>query len=286
MKKLAVLVVHGMGDQQTGFSAAMTREVNDRVESAGLQPADVEWHELLWAPVLSDVQDDLWDKMKSSDLDFLKLRRFVVHALGDAVGYRPVDEDKTGALALDTYGAIQAKVGAEMRVLKGRLDAENGGASDVPLVVVAHSLGAHIMSNYVWDRQHSDESLGSDFEDMRTLSGIFTFGCNIPLFTLAYKKIEPIRFPLPVAKYFPRGTGAAKIKAATKWWNLYDPDDVLGWPLRPLNKAYEKAVAGDIVINAGGPFTSWNPLSHSAYWEDNDFTRRLAAAIGELLKLL
>jgi len=50
-----------------------------------------------------------------------RLGRTPVHALGDAVGYRPVDRDKAGALTLDTYGAIQAKIGAEMKVLKGRL---------------------------------------------------------------------------------------------------------------------------------------------------------------------
>ena len=70
--------------------------------------------------------------------------------------------------------------------------------------------------------------LGNDFEDMKTLSGLLTFGCNIPLFTLAQNKVEPIKFPLPTAKYFPKGTSPNAIKAASKWWNFYDPDDILG----------------------------------------------------------
>jgi hypothetical protein len=150
--------------------------------------------------------------------------------------------------------------------------------------------GCHILSNYIWDLQKKHTpSFGNDFEDMKTLCGLATFGCNIPLFTLAHENIEPIDFPPAVQDikpYFPPSTNPNSIKAATKWRNYYDPDDILAWPLKPLSAAYTKAVDRDIDINVGGFLSSWNPISHLQYWTDNSLTEPIAKSIGRLLRLL
>ncbi|NIQ25048.1 MAG: hypothetical protein GTN88_00295, partial [Gammaproteobacteria bacterium] len=67
------------------------------------------------------------------------------------------------------------------------------------------------------------------------------------------------------------------------WLNFFDPDDVLGYPLKPLSPEYRRAVSRDITINVGGIAASWNPLSHSKYWTDNDFTKPVAKFIDKLL---
>jgi hypothetical protein len=36
-----------------------------------------------------------------------------------------------------------------------------------------------------------------------------------------------------------------------KWYNFYDPDDVLGYPLKTINADYKKAVTKDIPTNVG-----------------------------------
>jgi hypothetical protein len=156
---------------------------------------------------------------------------------------------------------------------------DDPAAPDRPLVLLAHSLGGHIMSNYIWDRQKPGASPAgtSSFRKLETLAGMITFGCNIPFFTFAYKKsdIKPIRFPgskLPPV-----------LDLLARWKNYYDPDDILGYPLQPINQAYSKLVE-DIPINVGGLFTSWNPTSHSKYWTDNDFTKPVAAFLKELLE--
>ena len=144
------------------------------------------------------------------------------------------------------------------------------------------------MSNYIWDRQkRGARSLGNDFEDLKTLTAILTFGCNMPLFTLAHRTVVPIKFPLKgLARYFPSGTSPEAIRKASRWRNYYDPDDILGYPLKPLSAGYAKAVYQDIDINVGGLFSSWNPMSHGQYWTDNNFTKPAAKAIGDVLKLL
>ena len=87
--------------------------------------------------------------------------------------------------------------------------------------------------------------------------------------------MKPIKFPAPG---LPSG-----LKKKARWLNFYDPDDILGYPLKPINSDYRKVVTKDIAINAGGFFSSWNPLSHNGYWKDNDFTKPVSNLIASFL---
>jgi len=55
---------------------------------------------------------------------------------------------------------------------------------------------------------------------------------------------------------------------------------VLGYPLKPI---YGKFVTEDIAIDAGSWLTSWNPISHIEYWTDDDFTKRVAELIRDVV---
>ncbi len=256
-KSLGVAVIHGMGSQRSkAFADPLIHELEARLK----QPGQIAWRPVFWADVLSGRQDKyLKAANRNNDLDFYSLRRFVVSALGDASAYRRVGEDPES-----TYGRVHTIVRDEIAALRDDL-----GSDDKPLVILAHSLGGHIVSNYIWDIQKKNaivEPGDNAFERIRTLAGLITFGCNIPLFTFALKKIVPISLP----------------KKAT-WLNFFDPDDVLGYPLKPLSPEYRRVVSRDIAINVGGISSSWNPLSHSEYWTDNDFTKPVARFLGKLI---
>jgi len=138
----------------------------------------------------------------------------------------------------------------------------------LPLVLMAHSFGGHILSNYVWDSQQTPDSKLSAFERMHWLAGFITFGCNIPLFTFAVDKPVPIRVP---ATRLP-----ARFKEKARWLNFYDPDDVLGWPLKPVSPAYARAVDADIRLQVGAAVSGWTPAAHLLYWRDRRFARHVA----------
>ena len=263
-KELAVLVVHGMGSQEPGFAKELCDELGERLGDAAERVA---WKEVYWQDVLEPRELAYFDRARRApnELDYTKLRRFVLTALGDAVAYQQV-----GSRHNTAYRDIHARVEERLAELH-----EEVGLRTVPLVVVAHSLGAHIMSNYIWDLQHGGGADRSTFERMRSLAGLVTFGCNIPLFGFAYEKVVPIKFPGP------RLSPALKRKA--RWLNFYDPDDVLGYPLKPINAAYRKVVSRDIPINVGGVLSAWNPASHGKYWTDNDLTKPVARFLGTLL---
>ena len=270
-KRLAIAVIHGMGSQQPEFADEMIDELNGRVGDLNKDPEEIAWRSIYWADILAPRQEEfLRDANQNNDLDYIGLRRFILSALGDASAYRKVDSPQNS-----TYGLIHERVRGGIKALDDALDVD-----DAPLIVMAHSLGGHIMSNYIWDMQHPGGNPPpglSPFERMHTLAGMVTFGCNIPLFTFAYTDVVPIVFP---AAELP---DPGDVRGKAKWLNYYDPDDVLGYPLRSINAAYDAVVNEDIPINVGGLFSSWNPISHTKYWTDNDFTKPAAEFIATFL---
>ena len=104
---------------------------------------------------------------------------------------------------------------AHLRALRATL----GG--DAPLVVVAHSLGSVIASDFIWDAQHPERGrgvaaeAGTDFEGMRTLAGLVTLGSNLPLFTLALPRVLAVAPPRASPR---RGRRRPAIQLATPLW--------------------------------------------------------------------
>jgi hypothetical protein len=280
--KIGMLVVHGMGAQQPGFAEGMKSEINDRL---GNDAARFDWEEVYWADALENRETKLWEDMTSAkqpdgtelELEWTKVRDFVLHNFGDALAYHR-DIQANGA-----YNDIHTIVHQHIAALKGRLPSVT-----CPVVVMAHSLGAHIMSNYIWDHQPPNP-VADGLEPLPTLAAIITFGCNIPLFSLTFPAAKPIDVP---------GAGIVKpeLIEASRWLNFVDPDDVLGWPLGPLyansqatgtfTSEEKRTVAKieDYAISVGNLITSWNPAAHGDYWEDNDFTKPVAAYLKRLLE--
>jgi hypothetical protein len=285
--RLGVLVLHGMGDQQPDFASALIEDVNRRLEH---KAAEVCWQPVWWAPILVEREKQLLDQMQQGGpLRWGRLRNFVVNALGDAIAYQRVPG---GPDRLNTYEAIHDTVARNLHELRQRIrDGQPADAPEVPLVVVAHSLGCHIISNHIWDLQCSKHPRqpkhSNPFERTETLAGIITFGCNIPLFTLAYNELHTFNFPRPdLLQYFKPGTTAEQLNHAAQWLNLYDPDDVLGFPLKTLSADHERAVSKDEPVNAGNLAVGATPLSHSEYWECDEVTRAIAKLVRGLLHLL
>lgn len=240
--QIGVLVVHGIGVQKPDFADDFIAEMKDRL---GNPATHIQWEPAFWADLLTPLEDELWQKLsRNNDLDWITVRKFIINILADAVAYRrgrPSDER-------DMYGQIHARIQDCLAKLLASL-----GNPNSPLIVIAHSLGSVIMSDHIWDEQHGKEpgkGLGTNaFERMETLAGLATFGSNIPLFTLGLPHIVAIEFP--------PATLPDKLKAAARWLNFFDADDVLGFPLKPLSPSYAETVNEDLLINAGGLFTSW-----------------------------
>ena len=267
-KNIAVLIIHGMGAQNTDFAEPTMKKLDALVKGK----KNIIWQPINWAGITQPRQEQFMDdiiNVKENRIRWRRLRKFVISSLGDATAYQQVKGSGTS-----TYDNINNCVEEKINDLFWR----KLGGNPCPLVVMAHSLGGHIMSSYIWDVQkgHRKPTGNNNFEHMRYLGGMITFGCNIPLFTFAHdlKNLKPIGFPGDKLKN--------KEKAA--WLNFYDADDVLGYPLKQVYSDFEPL--RDIHINAGNFFTgwltSWNPLSHRNYWTDKGMLEQVADFIVKL----
>ena len=269
-KKMGVLFIHGMGSTLDDFAHDTIQELRNRISGKGLNRDDIAWESVFWAPVLGSRETQLWvDLSAENDLNWTKLRKFFINGFGNATAYQAVQDGRN-----DTYGKIHGMVHDALRELREKL-----GGVDKPLVVIAHSLGSVIMSNYIWDRQQGRdaEQYGANpFERMETLAGLITLGTNIPLFTLAHDPAVCIEFP-------PAGL-PANLKKKAKWFNFYDSDDVLAWPLKPLSINYADNVSEDIEVSVGNILTAWNPANHAAYWTDDSVIKPAAYLIASILE--
>ena len=274
---IAIAFIHGIGRTEPGYSAAMQRSLVRRFAAhlgakVPVPDSQLVFEEINWSAALQYRENALWNRLNpAGPMRYKRLRRFLVDFAADAIAYQPGSSDRTA------YDAVHRQVAVSLARL-----AERAGPG-APLCIVAHSLGTVIASNYVYDLMKRHGSFmcpsvrrlinGTPLERGETLSLLYTMGSPIALWSLRFPRFGvPIRLPTPsLARHHPGVTPA--------WINLYDPDDVIGYPLRPLNSAYRAAVTEDRPIDVGSLFTRWNPLSHQGYWNDG----RVADAIAESL---
>ncbi len=279
MSKLGVALVHGMGNQGPDFADAAIEEIRSRIRDFGKNPSDVSWKSVHWGGILAGRENELWRRLSADhDLDHVRIRRdIVISGLGDAIVYQgPAFGHST------VYRPIHEKIAVSLTELRNSLDKKD----KAPLVFIAHSLGGVIVSNYIWDAQRGflpPTSATTSFSKAETLSGLIRFGCNIPLFTLSrpLPQNKTIKFPGVKSRYCFPGTNKTARSRVLKWNNYFDADDILGYPLKPINSAYDKVVNKDIQIQTGTILGA-----HTGYWTDNDFTRPVAKQLVDLLELL
>jgi len=269
MPHVSLIAVHGMGATPPDYARHLFQKLGPRMAALD---RDVDFRAVFYQDILKPNQEAVWARLAThAHLRYADLRRFLLFGFGDAAGLENRKE-----IDGSVYELAQAAIARQL------LDAY-AWTPDPAIVLLAHSLGGQVVSSYLYDAQKAQaggpvvagiwkdidawslRALGRLLTDgeKRFLAGgtctaLVTTGCNIPIFVAAHRQmdIRPIAAPTP----------------AFRWINLYDTDDALGWPLQPLSPGYD-ALVEDRVINAGKGITdwllkSWNPLSHTAYWDD------------------
>lgn len=308
MTRLAVMYVHGVeiaDDRFADTSIALLKQEFGRI--AGVDPDEaLVVRTALWATVYEHRQDKLLRHMGgeraerafkvldglggaadrgsvaallglvatglvrslpgSPGFHFPTLRWLIVHYLGDAISYQagPVDRE--------LYDGVHRVLARTMHEL-----ATEAG-DDAPVCVLAHSLGSVVASDFVYDMQaasglHPSRTAGTSpevsaelddtpLERGETLAWLYTLGSPLALWAQRHPGFGvPVTVPHPaLAEHQPRVTG--------EWVNVWDPDDVVASPLRPLNAAYEKAVDEDRVAQVAPWWLGWTPLAHPFYWNE------------------
>ena len=267
MKRIVVLPVHGMGTTDMNYAEELRGHLSKKLGPDLWQ--NVVFHPIYYQDLVQNNQYTVWNAMDSSTSS-IEWKRLMLFSFSDAATL----EHQSGSPD-SAYVKAQERIRDVMLTVLTTLP---GVTSTTPVILLPHSLGAQVLSNYIWDSQH-DQGIWkhkpidvppdvASFLKFKTLRHIASAGCNIPLFVAGLPKILPIKKPHP--KF--------------TWENYYDPDDTLGWPLKPLGKEYAALVNRDIRMNSGGFFTSWTPFSHASYWKDKDFLTPVSKIIEGFIK--
>lgn len=286
MPTVALVSVHGMGETPRDYAAGVFGQMRARL-GPDLRER-LACYSVYYQGILQKNEQTVWNRVDSqSKVHYDELRRFLLFGFADAAGLENRKE-----IPGSVYELAQGEIA---RNLLGACTANHA----MPVVFLAHSLGCQVLSSYLYDAQKARAggrveagvwrdidawarmAVGRALSEREklylaggTCSGMLTTGCNIPIFVAAHRNmhIKPIAPPTPIFH----------------WLNLYDPDDVLGWPLQPLSEDY-RVLVEDRAINAGQGavnwmLKSWNPLSHSAYWQDDAVLEPLAGMIRRMIE--
>lgn len=270
-QKIAIAVIHGAGTPEETFADEIMTQITARfAKNLSIEDADEQlvFEPIFWSSIFESEQKELWERLrKDTDLNYSRLRRFVIEFLADAIAYQPTK------LGNQNYDKVHAFIADGINRLRGK------AGPTAPLCIISHSLGSIVASNYFYDLQHKRENMGAEtakctrsspIEQCETLTLFYTLGSPMALWSLRYIDFgSPITVPSPAMQlYYPELQG--------EWINFYDKDDVLAFPLKGVNDSYAEAVTKDAAVNAGGLLTSWNPLSHNKYDSDDDVIKPIA----------
>jgi len=235
--KVGLLYLHGMGSDKENSYIKLTEHIVKLLDDQ----IDLVVEPVMYYEKMQKNQNLLLERMGRLGLG--KLRGFVIGSLGDVatIGYD-----------LDAYNDTMLNIETGLTKLRKSLPA------GTPIVVVAHSLGCQVFSNYLWDSQKKGD-LNQDIKLM------FTTGCNIPIFIsgLSEEDIKPFKRP----------------SEEFKWVNFWIGGDILGYPLQNLCSAYDDLVE-DVKVRS-----LIIVLSHIFYNRKRAVYKRIAKDISRMFNL-
>lgn len=301
----ALLCMHGMGNLPKNEFVADIERLKQKL--ARRMPVDkfskiyIPASGIFYSDLTQTQEDKVWEKMIDSGKlsnGFIRsktinpIRRFMISGFSDATAF----------IGTDGLSSTNQQYTAVQKLIYDALVDVHKNCGNVPVTIISLSLGCQILSNYLWDAQlywrntnngdhfpidsrsiwnNHQRTDNDNFLCLQLLKTWFTTGCNIPIFVSGFKNVLAVHN---------RDYGYN-----FDWINYYDYDDMLGYPLTPLEvlfdpnsnnthgQSYAQA-ATDIQVNAndgawGAITSSWNPLSHLQYWGDDTVLDALADAI-------
>jgi hypothetical protein len=300
--------MHGMGDLTLdGFKkdiAKLKQALAERMDANKLSKTFIPASGVFYSAVTQQEEADVWRAMEnqgSLDTGLVRrytineIRKFIIYGFSDATAFTGFNGNNPIPAGTLPYTQAQA-------IIRKALEDIYAKCGYIKVIILSHSLGCQIMSNYIWDAQlhhagniagidprsiwkffaSSGDPMLDDFLHLKPLKTWYTTGCNIPIFVSGFKDVRAIDNRTQ-DKYYD-----------FNWINYYDYDDVLGWPLAPLGTSFNAAnpahgrsytdVVTDIQVNAnvgviGAITSSWNPLAHTQYWGDNDVLEALTKSL-------
>jgi hypothetical protein len=252
--RVALITVHGIGTQgpdfANDFEAAVRAEVLDQRPKLN---DDLKFFPAFWQGAIQP--EETADDLKISKLPWKRARSLMLSYAADALAYQP-------SSAHDCYARVNAQLDLALCA------AAEWVGEDGVLVIVAHSLGTIVMSNFVWDAQNPGSDGNESYipseqakQALTRIEGVFTLGCPLMVWSLRYDGGG-----IPISVPF--------------WRNVFSPYDVIGYPIKQINSAYAALPGAQDVQLAVGPWWDrYTPISHIHYLDDSRVIQMVADKI-------
>ena len=253
----AIIFIHGIGQQEKGFSKGSQEKIRKQLRKENKNAGEPIFIEACWSSILKQRQESLVQLTEKGagkrGLNMKKLRHFMIEFAGDAIAYQ------NDAVGKETYTAIHQVISDAVNSARKKADQRAPG-EPIEFTFVAHSLGTVITSNWLWDHRPGNRHGRPEL----LATNLFTLGSPIALWLLRYGNPEDATATLQVQR--PEGA----------WINIYDNEDIIGFPLKAINKAYDEAVDYDYNTEVGGLTSVGTPVSHIHYWSDGNVIKPIA----------
>lgn len=252
--KVVLLPIHGMGNiSKQEFGEEIKRLKADLSAYIDLNEVFIPEFGVFYSDITQENEDKYWNALPGRLKTGVrgKMRRFLLSGLSDAVALMHEDGEEFAEILECTINQIEEEHGY------------------LPIVILAHSLGGTLLLQMMLnDVVECDSEFFGYTGILEYLDTIITTGCNIPLAYSGFSHVNYCQCP--------------------RWVNLYDADDLLGYPLKPLGALFTDEKDGisfetveDIEVSVGG-VSGWTPASHSNYWTSKDV---LDVIVGELTRI-
>ena len=278
MADLVILAAPGMGAVDAGFADPL---FNHLKSALGQDWSRIHADTLLCQGHLQPNLERVFEAMQKRDMDYLRARKFMLYGLSEAAAQMS-DIDKRGGNYEKTQQAVYQTLER----------AAKAAGDTAPVILLTHSIGCSILSNYLWDAQRATINHGlwrdggpkgvhkGSAKDLflrgKTLAHWYTLGASNPLWTAAMPRDQ-----IQAVTSDTRGYNF-------RWKNFYHPDDLFGWPLKPLSPSYNQAVYRDYETRPLSDWSasSWGPqlVAHDGYWESEMVRSNLLEDLKDLLK--
>ncbi|CAM3424899.1 chemotaxis protein [Paenibacillus lupini] len=274
---IAVAVIHGIGQTREDFYVDLAKDLHTQM--AVVNPNVKLYIEgIYWGDIVNRLEKRLWSRLQGNKLrwtKWIRLRSFFVNIVGEAIAYQAIPRDNDPAPDDYIYDEIHGRFAACLQ----RLSDQAG--QDAPLCIISHSLGSIIASNFFYDLQNDKlapkvlpiiEASNSKLVRGETLTHFYTMGSPLAVWAMRFEDLGvPITVPAPPIQ----GSGIGE------WVNFYDTDDVIAYPIKPLNALYKKVVTEDMEVKCAG-LLSWTPFSHRKYFQTKTTRDRIVMALSAM----
>lgn len=277
MAEVVILAAPGMGAVDERFAEPLFAALK---ESLGSDWSRVHCGTFLCQSHLQMNIERVFEAMQKRDMDFLRARKFMLYGLAESAAQLGDIEQRGG-----NYDKTQQSIYATLEKAAAAV------SDNAPVILLSHSVGCSLLSNYLWDAQRPSVNHGvwrdggprgvhkgsarDLFLRLKTLSHWYTLGASLPLWCagLPREQIQAVTADT-------RGYNF-------RWKNFYHPDDLFGWPLKPLSPSYNQAVYRDYETQ---PLTAWGEshwgpqlVAHNGYWTSQLVREQLLEDVRDLL---